>query len=93
MKYLALLLLVSCAPARFAVEVEHVSHPFAGWPFGPVDGEAQLTQANALLGWEHGGWYTTTGIGLKLYEKSQRDFVGPDLTGIVRVGKSWSLRR
>lgn len=80
------LLATGCANLTPVLEVEHISHPGAGWPVGPADEEAQLTQGNALVRYRKGGLYIDAGIGVKLYEKSQLDFVGPRVTGTVRVG-------
>lgn len=89
----ALLLLTACATPALRVEVDHISHPMAGWPCGPANEEAQLTQLNALLHWQRGGWYADAGIGWKLAEKTQWDFVGPKLTGTVRIGREFRLVR
>jgi len=75
------------------IGAERISHPGAGWPVGPADDEAQLTQANALLHWQRGSWYADAGLGVKVYESSQRDFVGPSVTGTVRVGREFKLVR
>lgn len=78
------LCMTGCATVR--IEAEHISHPLAGWPFGPCDDEAQITQLNALLHWQKGRWYADAGVGFKVYERSQWDFVGPAMTGTIRVG-------
>lgn len=88
---LALLPLAGCATAF--IEAEHISHPGAGWPVGPADEEAQLTQVNAGLKFQRGQWYAAGALGVKVYERSQWDFVGPSVTGTVRVGREFSLVR
>lgn len=87
-----LAILAGCAPNFVRLEADHVSHPFAGFPFGPADEEAQLTHVNALAEWQSGGWYLTAGVGVKVLERDQRDFVGPGLTGTVRAGYAWRVR-
>ena len=87
---LVVLSMTGCATVR--IEAEHISHPGAGWPFGPCDEEAQITQLNALLHWQRNGWYADAGVGVKVYERSQWGFVGPSVTGTVRVGYELVLR-
>ncbi len=81
---LAALSLTGCATVL--IEAEHISHPGAGWPVGPASDESQLTQGNFILRWKKGAFYMDAGLGVKLYERHPRDFVGPKVTGTVRLG-------
>lgn len=90
--FLIALAMVSCTPNLIRLEAEHVSHPFAGWPFGPADEESQLTQVNALAEWQEGPWYASAGLGYKVWRRNPYDFAGPRLTGSVRVGYVWRVR-
>ena len=80
------ILLTGCA-SYGRVELEHVSHPFAGWPVerqcGSEDG---VTQASAILGWKRGGAYVEAGMGYNLEGKNGGGFYGPAVTGTVRAG-------
>lgn len=97
MKRMTLLLLVclltGCAAApTLRVELEHISHPLAGWPVERQKwSEDDVTQANALLHWERGGWYADAGIGYNLQGRNGGGFYGPALTGTVRAGKEWRV--
>lgn len=87
----ACLALSACVAPTLRIEAEHISHPMAGWPVGPADEEAQITQMSALLHWQRGPWYASVGVGVKVYEKTPWDFVGPDMTGTVRIGREFRL--
>ena len=66
------------------IEEEHVSHPFAGPPFGPSNEEDALDHVE-ILGryvFEH-NLYIDMGLGYKLADEG---LYGPKLTGTVRVG-------
>jgi hypothetical protein len=100
-----LLLLAACATPTLRIEVEHVSHPGAGWPFGPEHTlepvgpdlylrrsvEHELDQANALFHWQRDGWYADAGLGVNLQGKDGGGFRGPPLTGTVRIGREFRL--
>lgn len=90
--FLIALAIASCTPNLIRLEAEHVSHPFAGWPFGPADEESQLTQASALAEWQRDQWYASAGLGYKVLRRNPYDFAGPRLTGSVRVGYIWRVR-
>lgn len=82
---LALMLLAGgCSVQRPQVrlELEHVSHPLAGWPFGPSTEEDALTQANVMLEWERGRVRVEQGLGYRLMDQG---FYGPELTYTGRV--------
>lgn len=74
-------------------EVEHVSHPLAGKPFGPSTEEDALTQANVCAGKETRSgvralWYAENCLGYKL---DRSGFFGPELTYTGRVGVKFTL--
>jgi hypothetical protein len=69
------------------VELEHVSHPFAGPPFGPRNEEDSLDQLNACLGME-GDFYLEACSG---YVIGNGGFFGPRLTFTARVGKRFDF--
>jgi hypothetical protein len=87
----ALALLTGCASA-YRLEVEHVSHPLAGQPFGPRTDEDALTQAHALASWRRGVGYVEAGIGWNLRGEGGGGFYGPALTGTVRAGVEFKGR-
>ena len=76
---------VTC-PDTMRVEVEHVSHPFAGWPFGSRYEEDSLTQASVLAEWTSRDAYLDIGIGRNLLGQGGGGFYGPSLTAIARAG-------
>lgn len=83
----------ACVPQRVGVELEHVSHPTAGWPLEPQQGsEDALTHVQALAQWDHGGAYLALGLGVKVQGENGGGFYGPALTGSVRAGYMWTLR-
>lgn len=88
----AAILLSGCsiAPDTVRTEYEHVSHPFAGWPFGPKNEEDWLDTANVVARWQRGRIYTELGLG---YSLTDGGFYGPKLTGTARAGvELWSKR-
>lgn len=90
------ILVVLCTACTYLrTEVEHVSHPFAGRPFGPPSQEDALNQANACLGKETSSnvralWYVENCLGYKIGDTG---FYGPTLTYTGRVGVKFSLSR
>lgn len=82
---LLLTLLSGCASA-VKIEAEHVSHPFAGWPFGPRSQEDGLTHVQGLAVWRAGNAYAEGGLGYNLRGVDGGGFHGPSLTGTLRVG-------
>jgi hypothetical protein len=90
------LLLTGCAalPNRMRVEVEHVSHPLAGWPCGRQSGsEDGLSQVSAIAAWRGEHAYMETGLGYNLEGIDGGGIHGPSFMGTVRVGYEWSLRK
>lgn len=86
----AVLSLSACATGA-RIETEHVSHPFAGWPFGPAAEEDALDQVNAILEWHRPeGWYAEAGVG---YVIADEGFRGPPLTFTARVGHRFTFNR
>lgn len=71
------------------VEYEHVSHPFAGWPFGSADEEDTLDHVNACLVKRAGHMFSESCLGYRLTDGG---FYGPDLTGTIRMGAEFSLQ-
>jgi hypothetical protein len=71
MKTLALLIALSmtgCAvmPDSTRLELEHVSHPLAGWPVSANNTEDGLTQVNVIGHWQSGRVYVETRPWLQL---------------------------
>lgn len=77
------LCLLSCACTYTKIEGEHISHPFAGPPFGDKSEEDSLNQVNGCAGTERMRWYTELCVG---YVIGNGGFVGPRLTTTVRAG-------
>lgn len=86
------LLLTACAamPTAFYAETEHVSHPFAGPPFGPSNEEDALDQVNVGVEWRKGGAYLQTSLG---YVTADGGFYGPPLTFTARAGYRIQIKR
>lgn len=74
----------SLLPNAARVEIEHVSHPMAGPPFGPRNEEDALSQLNILVRWQQSAWYAESGLGYKLEDSGM---YGPRLTFTARVGR------
>lgn len=78
-----------CDEARVGLEYEHVSHPFAGYPFGAAVEEDALHTVGTIGRCSMGRTYLEGGVGYKVRDGG---FYGPDLTGVVRVGVTlWKL--
>lgn len=78
-----------CDEAGVGLEYEHVSHPFAGYPFGEAVEEDALHTAGVVGRCSMGRTYLEGGMGYKVRDGG---FYGPDLTGVVRVGVTlWRL--
>lgn len=77
------------------VEYEHVSHPFAGWPFGPASEEDTLDQVNACLlrSTQTSERVRTYGASCLGYRLTDGGFYGPSLTGGFRAGVEFSFAR
>ncbi len=93
---LALLSTCTGCATTFTVEAEHVSHPGAGWPCGPENEEDALTHVQAVLGWVGAGGvgpYLQAGVGANLQGSNGAGFYGPTVTGTLRAGYTWRLRR
>ncbi len=79
-----------CDEMSLRGEYEHVSHPFAGFPFGAKDEEDALHTIGTVGRCSMGRGYVELGTGYKLREAG---FYGPELTGTVRVGvELWKSR-
>lgn len=88
----AALALTGCvsAPHSVSTEIEHVSHPLAGWPVSASNTEDALSQANVIARWENGRVYVEHGLGYNLQGRDGGGFYGPGLTYTGRVGvKLW----
>jgi hypothetical protein len=85
---LAALALTGCSlqPTVYRAELEHVSHPLAGAPFGPKNEEDSLGQATIVARWESGRAYVEHGLGYNLKGRDGGGFYGPSLTYVGRVG-------
>lgn len=73
-------------PTGATVELEHVSHPLAGWPTGPSNEEDGLSQVSGLLEWDIAGFRLQQGLGYKL---EQGGFKGPELTYTGRISRTF----
>jgi hypothetical protein len=79
------------APDSVSTEIEHVSHPLAGWPVSASNTEDALSQANVIARWQIGRVYVEHGIGYNLQGRDGSGFYGPGLTYTGRVGVTlWS---
>jgi hypothetical protein len=96
MKTLALLIALSmtgCAviPDSTRLELEHVSHPLAGWPVSANNTEDGLSQVNLIGHWQSGRVYVEQGLGYNLQGENGGGFYGPGLTYTGRIGvQFWS---
>lgn len=78
-------------PDAARLEVEHVSHPLAGPPFGPANEEDGLSQFNVIGRWQGEQWYIEQGFGLNLEGRNGGGFKGPPFTYTGRVGIEFKL--
>jgi hypothetical protein len=96
MKTLALLIALSmtaCSvmPTSARMELEHVSHPLAGWPVSANNTEDGLSQLNVIGHWQSGRVYVEQGLGYNLQGENGGGFYGPGLTYTGRIGvQFWS---
>lgn len=84
--YLLVLTLIALSISgcsSYRVEYEHVSHPFAGQPFGPASEEDTLDQLQVCAKRSAGRAYTEACLGYRLTDGG---FYGPPLTGGIRIG-------
>ncbi len=72
-----------------SMEAQHVSHPLAGPPFGPITDEDSLDAINACAQRETKKWYVEQCIG---YVYTDGGFYGPKLIWQGRFGRKWKLR-
>jgi|ERR1044072_80997 hypothetical protein len=72
-----------CDEKQVALQYTHVSHPFAGWPFGEKDEEDAVHTVGPVGRCTHGRSYVDIGVGYKVREAG---FYGPEVTGTVNVG-------
>lgn len=87
------LLFTGCAvmPDKVSAEIEHVSHPLAGPPFGPSNEEDGLSQATLTARWQKGRVYAESGLGYNLQGRNGGGFYGDPLTYTGRIGyEIWS---
>ena len=90
---LACLMLTGCSilPNNMRAELEHNSHPLAGWPVSANDTEDGLSQANVIARWQKGCVYVESGLGYNLQGRDGGGFYGPALTYTGRIGvELWS---
>lgn len=76
----------SVAPDRVSTELEHVSHPLAGWPVSASNTEDALTQVNIIARWQTGRFYVEHGLGWNVQGENGGGFYGPGLTYTGRIG-------
>lgn len=76
-----------------SVEYEHVSHPFAGPPFGPRNEEDTIDHINAcaVREWQVSERLNAYGSSCVGYLLTDGGFYGPSLTGTLRTGLSFRL--
>lgn len=80
-------------PSSVRAEVEHVSHPLAGWPVSAGSTEDGLSQFNVIGHWQTGRIYVENGIGYNLQGRDGGGFYGPGLTYTGRIGvQLWGAR-
>lgn len=93
---IASMFLVGCSslpPDSIRAEVEHVSHPLAGWPVSASNTEDGLSQANVVARWQSGRVYVEHGLGWNLQGENGGGFYGPALTYTGRIGvELWSRK-
>lgn len=81
----------SVMPTSARMELEHVSHPLAGWPVSANNTEDGLSQANVILHWQSGRVYVENALGYNLQGAGGGGFAGPGLTYTGRIGvQFWS---
>lgn len=91
MRALLLTTLALTGCTSVGVEIEHNSHPLAGWPVSARDTEDSLSQANVIARWQKGRVYAEQGLGVNLRGENGGGFFGPELTYTARVGvQLWS---
>lgn len=88
---IVLLIVVACSgcsvmPTSLRAEVEHVSHPLAGWPVSADNTEDGLSQVNVIAHWQRGHVYIENGLGYNLQGAGGGGFYGPALTYTGRIG-------
>lgn len=80
-------------PGSVRTELEHISHPLAGWPVNASNNEDGLTQANVIARWQSGRFYVENGLGWNVQGENGGGFYGPGLTYTGRVGvEIWSRK-
>lgn len=72
-----------CDSMSLRIEHEHVSHPLAGYPFGPASEEDALDHVGPVGRCTVGRGYVDMNLGWKIGDGG---FYGPRLTGGVRIG-------
>jgi hypothetical protein len=72
-----------CDETRIEARYSHVSHPFAGPPFGPKEEEDALDTIGPMGRCTVGRGYVEIGTGWKLGDGG---FYGPGLTGTMNIG-------
>lgn len=82
---LAVIQLAGCValPDYAGMDVEHISHPLAGPPFGPTSDEDSLNHIRGFVGWRHGRAFCEVSLGYKLTDGG---FYGPRMTANANVG-------
>lgn len=82
-------------PDSAGCEVEHVSHPLAGWPVSARDTEDGLSQFNVYAKWQIGErGYLQRAVGWNLRGENGGGFYGPEWTYTARIGvELWSKDR
>lgn len=93
---LAAALLSACTtlqPDSVRAELDHISHPLAGWPVNASNNEDGLTQANVIARWQVNRVYVEHGLGWNLQGENGGGFYGPALTYTGRIGvELWSRK-
>jgi hypothetical protein len=81
----------SVMPTSARMELEHVSHPLAGWPVSANNTEDALSQVSVIGHWQSGRVYVENGLGWNLQGADGAGFKGPGLTYTGRIGiQFWS---
>lgn len=75
-------------PDAIRAEVEHISHPLAGFPLN-ADKEDAVSTVGVVARWTRGHFYVEQGLGYKI---DRSGFNGPDMTYAGRIGYEWRIK-
>ena len=84
---------VSLAPDAIRPNIQHISHPLAGRPFGPKEEEDCYQAAGASLIWQRGNLYIEQGLARKIATANCDGFYGPKLSYSGQIGYTIHFKR